>query len=77
MLYPPCCNWGLSLYFAGILLLQGGNSTVVALYWECPAAGVKTITIVCYPEAKRVSHGSTSTCAGVKTIAVGRYQEAK
>ena len=57
--------------------LKGGNSTVVALYWECPAAGVKTITIVRYPEAKRVSRGSTSTCAAVKTIAVGRYQEAK
>ena len=32
--------------------LKGGNSTVVALYWECPAAGVKTVTIVSYRRSK-------------------------
>ena len=85
VLYPPCCNWGLSLYFAGILLLQGGNSTVVALYWECPAAGMKTVTIVRYPKASesavvQLPHlliVASLPPAGVKTIAVGRYQEAK
>ena len=44
-----------------------------SLLWECPAADVKIITIVRYPEAK------PSDCilpaAGAKIIAVCRYQE--
>ena len=43
------------------------------LCWECPPAGVKSVTI---GEVKRDSHTDcTLPAAGVKTIAVGRYQE--
>ena len=54
--------------------LKGGNSTVVALYWECPAAGVKTVTIVSYRRSKTSQLWFNLLIvvlpAGVKTVTI-------